>query len=116
VHSLVAQVALVLALVIAGSATALALTRRTIGSFFLAGALWTGIVVGLAAVLGVGTAITDHAPRDPLHIVYGALAVGVMPGAAIVAGGRTGPRRTVVWVIAAIVLVILILRLFQTGG
>ena len=100
----------------AGSATALALTRRPAGSFFVAGALWTGLVVGLAAVLGVGAAIADHAPHDLLHIVYGVLAVGVMPGAAIVAGGRTGPRQTVVWAIAGIVLVILILRLFQTGG
>jgi len=67
-------------------------------------------------VLGVGVAITDHVPRDPLHIVYGALAVGVVPGAALVAGGRADPRRTVVWAIAGIVLCILVLRLFQTGG
>ncbi len=50
-----------------------------------------------------------------LHVVYGALAVGLVPGAAIVAGGRTRPRQTIVWAVAGIVLVILILRLFQTG-
>lgn len=99
----------------AGSATALALRRRPAESFLVAGALWTGLVVGLTAVLGIGVVITDHGPRDMLHVVYGALAVGVVPGGAIVAGGRTGPRRTVVWAIAGIVLVILILRLFQTG-
>lgn len=115
-HSLAAQVALVLALVMAGWATVLALTRRPVGSFFIAGALWTGIVVGLAAVLGIGVAATDHVPRDPLHIVYGVLAISAVPGAAIVAGGRTGPRQPVVWAIGGIVLVILILRLFQTGG
>ena len=115
-HDLLAQVALVLAIVMAGSATALALTRRTAGSFFLAGMLWTGLVIGLAAVLGVGVAIADHFPHDLLHPVYGVLAVGVMPAAAIVAGGRRGPRQALVWAIAGIVLVILILRLFQTGG
>lgn len=115
-HGLVAQVALVLALVIATAATVLALTRRATGSFFLAGALWTGLVVGLAAVLGVGVAITDHAPRDPLHIVYGVLAIAVVPGAAIVAGDRAGRRQSVVWAIGGIVLVILVMRLFQTGG
>ena len=78
--------------------------------------LWTGLVIGLAAALGLGVAITDHAPHDLLHIVYGALAVGVLPGAAVVAGTRTGPRQTVVWAVAGVVLVILILRLFQTGG
>ncbi len=115
-HGLAAQVALVLALVTAGSATALALTRRPTGAFFLAGVLWTGIVVGLAALIGVGVAITDRPPQDVLHIVYGPLAVGLLPGAAIVAGGQTGSRQTVVWAVAGIVLVILILRLFQTGG
>ena len=100
----------------AGSAVALAATHRTAGSFLLAGALWTGLMVGLAAALGLGAAITDDFPKDFLHVLYGALAVGAMPGAAIVASGRTGPRRTGVWAIAGIVLVILILRLFQTGG
>jgi hypothetical protein len=100
----------------AGSATALAVTRRAAGHFFVTGALWTGVVVGLAVALGVGLGLTDHAPHDLLHVVYGVLAVGVLPGAAIVAAGRTGPRQTVVWAIAAIVLVIIILRLFQTGG
>ena len=114
-HGLAAQVTLVLALVLAGAATALALTRRPVGSFLVAGALWTGLVVGLTAVLGVGVAITDHWPRDMLHVVYGALAVGLVPGAAIVAGGRTRPRQAIVWAVAGIVLVILILRLFQTG-
>jgi len=116
VHGLTAQIALVLALVIAGSAIALALTRRTAGSFFVAGTLWTGFVVGLAAVFGIGVAITDHVPGDPLHIVYGVLAVGVVPGAAVVAGGRSDRGRSVVWAIAGIVLVIIVLRLFQTGG
>jgi hypothetical protein len=99
----------------AGSATALAFRRRAAGSFLVAGALWTGLVVGLAAVLGVGSAVANRAPRDFLHVVYGVLAVGVMPGAALASGGRSGQRQTVVWAIAGIVLVILILRLFQTG-
>ena len=49
-------------------------------------------------------------------LVYGVLAVSVVPGAAIVASGRTGQRQAVVWAIAGIVLVILVFRLFQTGG
>ncbi len=115
-HGLVAQVALVLGLVIAAAATFLALTRRATGSFFLAGALWTGLVVALAAVLGVGVALTDHAPRDPLHIVYGVLAIGVVPGAAIVAGDRRVVARRSCGRLPGIVLVVLVMRLFQTGG
>lgn len=73
-------------------------------------------MLGLTAVLGIAAAISVHLPQDLLHLVYGALAVGVLPGAAIVASGRTGPRQSVVWAIAGIVLLILVLRLFQTGG
>lgn len=115
-HGLTAQIALVLALVLAGSATVLALSRRATGSFFIAGALWTAFVVGLAGVFGIAVAITERAPQDPLHIVYGVLAVGVIPGAAIVASGRPGPRQAAVWAIAGVVLLIIVLRLFQTGG
>lgn len=115
-HGLTAQIALVLAFLLAGSATALALTRRSAGSFFIAGTLWTGFSLVLAALFGIGVAVTDHAPEDPLHIVYGVLAVGVLPGAAFVASGRAGPRQAFVWAIAGIVLVIIVLRLFQTGG
>jgi hypothetical protein len=70
----------------------------------------------VAALLGVGAALVDHFPHDLLHPVYGVLAVSVIPGAAFIAGGRTGQRQGVVWAIAGIVLVILVFRLFQTGG
>jgi hypothetical protein len=72
--------------------------------------------VAVAALFGIGVAVTDHPPRDALHLIYGLLAVSALPAAALVARGRTGAEAAVVWMIAGIVLVILILRLFQTGG
>jgi hypothetical protein len=94
----------------------LAVQGRSPGSFFAGGVLWTGIAISAAALLGIGVALWVGAPRDPLHLIYGALSVGAVPGAALVANGQTGRRRAAVWAIAGVVLVILVLRLFQTGG
>jgi hypothetical protein len=116
VHALAAQIALVLAVLTAALAILGALRGRGPGAFFQAGVLWTGFVLVGAAALGIGVALADGFPQDPLHVIYGALAAGTLPGAAIVAGRRTGQGQSVVWAIAGIVLVILVLRLYQTAG
>jgi hypothetical protein len=116
IHLLTAQIALILALAIAVSSGVLALLRRAPGTFFGGGALWAGLIVALAGLVGIAVALGQGPPRDPLHIVYGILAVGAVPGTAIVAGGRVGRGRAVAWAIGGIVLLILVMRLFQTGG
>lgn len=103
-------------MLIAVSAVVLAAARRAPVPFFVGGVVWAGLALVLTALAGIAVALTDHPPRDPLHIVYGLLAVAALPGAAVVARGRVGPAQAVVWAIAGIVLVILVLRLFQTGG
>lgn len=97
-------------------AAVLVVQRRSPPTFFLGGVLWAGLVLALAALAGVGTAVADGPPGDPLHIVYGVLAVAALPGAAVIARGRTERAETVVWAIAGVVLVILVLRLFQTSA
>jgi hypothetical protein len=52
---------------------------------------------------------------DGLHLVYGALAVAALPVAAIYAAGHPLRRRLATWTVAGVVLLILMLRLFQTG-
>jgi hypothetical protein len=105
----------VLVLVVAVSTIALAVAKRAPSTFLLGGVLWAGLTIAAAAAAGLLVALTDHPPRDPLHVVYGVLAVAGFPGAVVVARGREGPRQTFVWAIAAIVIVILVLRLFQTA-
>jgi hypothetical protein len=83
---------------------------------FAAGAIWAVLLIGLTGLLGIVVAVSDHPPRDPLHLVYGLLAATTLPGAYVVARGRRPATRPVVWAIAGIILVILVLRLFQTGG
>jgi hypothetical protein len=94
----------------------LAAQRRSPPTFFLGGVLWAGLVVALAALAGIVVALVDGPPADPLHIVYGVLAVAALPGAAVAARGRTERAQTLVWAIAGLVLAILVLRLFQTSA
>lgn len=95
---------------------ALAISRRAPSPFVLGGVLWAGLAVAASALAGLVVALTDQPPRDPLHVVYGVLAVVGLPGAALIARGRAGPAQTVVWAVAGIVVVILVLRLFQTAA
>jgi hypothetical protein len=83
---------------------------------FTAGVIWTFLVVGATGLLGLAVAIGEHPPRDGLHVVYGLLGAATLPGAFVVASGRTERQRSLVWAIAGIVMAILVLRLFQTGG
>ena len=116
VHALVGQIAIVLALIAAAWSIVLAITHRLPGSLFLGNLVWVGLAVVAAAVLGAGTAVLVGPPGDALHIVYGVLAVGLLPGAVAVAAGRRPEQRPVVAAVASIVLVILLFRLLQTGS
>lgn len=116
-HGLAARITLALVLVISGWAVMLAVTRRSIPPILLGGLVWALIMLALSGLAGVATALAVAPPGDPLHIVYGLLAVAVLPGAWGIAGLRRDPRRTVVVLaIASVVLLILVVRLFQTGG
>ena len=115
-HALLGLLALVLALIAGAWSVGLVVLRRPPGTLFLGSLVWLVAVIGVTAVLGAATAVSSAPPRDPLHLVYGILAVGVLPGATLVASGRTGRGQTVVAAIACVVLVILLLRLLQTGA
>lgn len=115
-HALVGQVAVVLAVIAAVWSIVLAITRRPAGTLFYANLVWVGIAVALAAVLGAATAIFVAPPSDVLHIVYGVLAAGTLPGALLVASGRPARQQSIVAVIATVLLLILLFRLIQTGA
>lgn len=115
-HALVGQVAILLGLAAAVWSVALVITRRTPGTFFLGGVLWLFAAIALAAALGVAMVVSGRQPADGLHVVYGILTLGVLPGAALIASGRNARDRTIVAAVGAIVVVILLARLFQTGS
>lgn len=115
-HGLVAQIAIVLGLSAVAWSITLLVTRRASGPLFLGNLVSVFLVVVVAAVLGVAILLSGTPPRDGLHVVYGALALGVLPGAALIAAGRTAREQSIVVATGAIVLLILIARLFQTGS
>lgn len=71
---------------------------------------------GLTALFGAAVALTSRAPSDALHVVYGAVALVVLPIARYV--GRTGSdRRRAGWLaLGSLVELAVFARLFQTGG
>ena len=115
-HALVGQVAIALGLVAAAWSIGQVATRRAPGSLFLGNLIWVFLAVAAAAALGVATLVSGGPLRDGLHVVYGVLAVGVLPGAMLIASGRAGRQRSIVAAVGMIVLVILLARLLQTGA
>lgn len=105
-----------LVIVVTGFAAVLAVGRRSPPAFFLGGVVWVALAVTFSALAGAVVALADGPPADPLHIVYGVLAVAALPGAAVIARGRTERAGSVVWAIAGVVLLILVLRSFQTSA
>jgi hypothetical protein len=115
-HALVGLLGLVLGIVAVIWSAGLLVLRRPPGSLFLGSLVWLVAVISLAAVLGAATALASGPPSDLLHIVYGVLALGVVPGAAFVASGRPERQQVIVATVAAVILAILLFRLLQTGG
>lgn len=115
-HALVGQIALVLGLVATVWSVGLVVLKRSPGTFYLGGLVWVVITIAIAGALGLAMVVSGQTPDDVLHIVYGVLALAVLPGAVLVASGRTARGRTIVAAVATIVLAILLMRLLQTGG
>lgn len=114
-HVLLAQLSLALVLLSAGWAAVLLVRAAPGGRFFVVNLGWTVGAVAVAAVVGLLLLVTGSAPADPLHLVYGALALVALPGAALVAAGRPVRQQAIVLCVGAVVLLILVVRLFQTG-
>ena len=117
VHGLLARVVLVLVVLTAAWSAVLVAGRRPIRPALAGGLAWIVILVSATGLLGIASAAAAGWPTDPLHIVYGVLAVLVLPGTWAITRNRADPRRTALILgVASIVQVILVVRLFQTGG
>ncbi len=115
IHGLLAQIALVLACLSGAWATVLVARGMPGGRFFVANVGWTGATIAVGAMVGVLLYVTGPGPSDPLHLLYGALALVALPGAAFVVSGRPARQRAIVLLVGSIILLILVVRLFQTG-
>ena len=117
IHGFLARITLVLVLVTTAWSLGLLATRRSIQPALIGGLLWVVGLLAVTSLLGALTAATTHLPKDLLHLVYGALAIVVLPIAWAIGRSRQDPRRVViVLAVASVVQAVLVLRLFQTGG
>jgi hypothetical protein len=115
-HGFLGLMALVLAVMAAGWSIGLALAARPPGRLFVGNLVWVVIGVVLAAATGGLVAVAQQPPDDPLHVVYGVIALALLPGAALVAMNRPESQRSAVLSVAGVVLAILLFRLIETGG
>ena len=117
IHGLVAQITLVLVVLVGAWTILLAVRGRPLPTMLTGALVWVVLLLVATSLLGAIQASTGRPPGDPLHLVYGALATAVLPSAWLIARSGGEPRRTVrVLAIASVVLLILVFRLFQTGG
>ena len=115
-HGLVAQLVLVLAVIGAAWTVGLAVARRTGGPMLYGELVWIVLAIAVAGLIGIVIAISAAPPRDALHVLYGLLAGAALPLAALVARDRPPRQRTAILAIALVVLLILVVRMFQTAG
>ncbi len=114
-HRFIGLAVLALAVGAAGWSTLLVVRNRPGGRPYL-GTLGV-VVVGAAAaaLLGLVLLVGGPGPGDPLHLVYGVVAVAALPVAVIAAAGRRPRTQSLVLLAAALVEVGVLVRLVQTG-
>lgn len=115
-HQLGAYAALALSILALPWAAIVLVAGREPGRFFFANLVWVVIALLVTSLVGLTIALLGSPPTDPLHLVYGALVTVAWPVAGLLAAGRPPRERAVVTIVAAIVVLVLLARLFQTGG
>jgi hypothetical protein len=73
------------------------------------------IAIGVGAAGGLGIYVGGGRPAEDLHFVYAVLALGALPVASSIARGRSQRQVGVARLTGAVIAVVLIARLFQTG-
>lgn len=115
VHRFIGLAGIAVAAVALAWSVIIVAARREAGRPYLVGLAVVVIVAVAAAVGGLILLLTGPGPADPLHIVYGAIAVLAIPAGIAVAAGRTPRRQSIVLLVAVLVELGVTVRLLQTG-
>jgi len=83
-------------------------TSRTLETIVL-------IVILVTAAGGLGLLTGGGGPHDSLHLLYGVLALGVLPIAGRFSRNSGARRAGIATALAGVVVLVILLRLFQTG-
>ncbi len=99
----------------AGWSAILSFRGRAGGRPYLATVVLVVLGALAAAVLGLVLLAGGPGPGDPLHLVYGVIAVAALPVAVLAAAGRRPRTQSLVLLAGALVEVGVLVRLVQTG-
>jgi hypothetical protein len=114
IHQVLADVALVAVAIVLAWTVVLAATRRMPGrGYARAQASMIGIIV-VAAIVGGASFLSGARPADGLHLLYGAVAILLIPFARSFLRGMAR-RDTLILLVAVLALGGVIYRLFATG-
>ena len=69
----------------------------------------------IASAGGLGVVVGGGSPASSLHYVYSVVGIGLLPLASTLTRGRSARLRAGTTLVAAIVALVVIVRLFQTG-
>jgi hypothetical protein len=115
IHALVARIVLVLVIVIAAWSVVLVAGGRPIRPALVGGLAWIVVLVAVTGLLGIANGGRGLAARSAPHRVRRP-GRARLPGAWAISRARPEPRRTVLVSRRLGRQVILVIRLFQTGG
>lgn len=115
VHRIVGLGGIAVAAIAVAWSVLIVVARRAADRAYLAALGVLVAVVLLAAIVGGLLLVTGSAPADPLHLLYGAIAVLAIPVGIGLAAGRTARRQSVVLFLAVLVELGVAVRLLQTG-
>jgi hypothetical protein len=73
------------------------------------------LFLGVTIAAGLGLLVGGARPAELLHFVYAVVAIGVMPVAASFTASWVPRRRAIATLVAALIALVVILRLFATG-
>lgn len=115
VHVTLAAASVLVVIVAGVEAAVRAVTRRPPGR--VSGTLSTivAIILGMTAAAGLAMLVRGERPGEPLHFVYAALALVLLPLGDSLAAGAEPRRRAAARVLAVVLTFGVIARLFATG-
>jgi hypothetical protein len=96
-------------------AALLAATRRPGERTFIRFEAVIVVVLVLGAISGLAMLLTGETPRDDLHFLYAALAIGLVPLARSFFSSASARSAGLIWVATFLVLGGVLYRLFATG-
>jgi hypothetical protein len=73
------------------------------------------IALVVASAGGLGLLLGGSAPSEPLHFVYAIVALGILPLVDSLSRGASARARGLATGVAALVLLVVLVRLFATG-